>query len=235
MAKVCSIVDCSQAISCRGWCSTHYHRWQRHGNPLTVKKPKFAPGIACSVADCENAYVAKGLCSRHYMQVREHGRVFKSRFDGAKPDILSDRQEYRLAGGTVIFDLDFVPPKSVISISEHGYARFGKEYAHRLVMETPSGKETDHINHNRLDNRRRNLRICEPNQHGGNRPLSKSNKSGYLGVHWASKSKKWTAQVQKAGKKTVVGYFDTPKEAAVRRDKVARELHGEYANLNFGI
>lgn len=53
---------------------------------------------------------------------------------------------------------------------------------HSIVANTPKGLYTDHINHNKLDNRRSNLRICTPKQNQHNRLDNKNNKTGVRGV-----------------------------------------------------
>lgn len=66
---------------------------------------------------------------------------------------------------------------------------------HRIINKTPKGKETDHINGNGLDNRRKNLRSCSHQQNAINRGLNKNNTSGYKGVSWSKKLKKWRVYI----------------------------------------
>ena len=53
---------------------------------------------------------------------------------------------------------------------------------HRLIMNCPKGMIVDHINHNPLDNRKCNLRICSPRSNSLNISIRKNNKSGYTGI-----------------------------------------------------
>lgn len=76
--KVCIIDGCEGEAgkpgTARGWCSKHYSRWQRTGDPLTSLtdlKPKASP--ICSVEGCEKPRWARGLCSMHLMRVRTYG------------------------------------------------------------------------------------------------------------------------------------------------------------------
>lgn len=62
-------------------------------------------------------------------------------------------------------------------------------YMHRLIMNTPEKMQTDHINGNKLDNRRNNLRICTQSQNNMNRKISKLNTSGYRGIYWDKDNK----------------------------------------------
>ena len=81
---------------------------------------------------------------------------------------------------------------------DRGYAgiRRGKKtiYMHRLINKTPTGKITDHINRNKLDNRKENLRTCGQGQSQRNIGISRRNKSGYVGVVWVKKDKRWKAR-----------------------------------------
>jgi hypothetical protein len=114
----------------------------------------------------------------------------------------------------------------------HGYA-FGRLqgeniYLHLAILgERPPGMVADHINRNKLDNRRENLRWATKSQNGAN-AVSRSNRSGYRGVHQKRGSKKFQAIIT-----LHLGTFDTPEEAALAYDDKARDLWGEFAQTNF--
>jgi len=102
-------------------------------------------------------------------------------------------------------------------------------------MNVPKGMVTDHINHNGLDNRKSNLRVCTDAENGRNKQRQKGGTSIYKGVCWHKAKKKWVAQIKFEGKNMHIGYFtdDKEKEAARAVDAKAKVLHGEYALLNF--
>lgn len=100
---------------------------------------------------------------------------------------------------------------------------------HRLIMNTPKGMEVDHIDHNCLNNQKNNLRNCKPEQNQMNR-LARG-RSKYLGVSY--KKKYIVAQIKHNYKTIYLGYFKSEEDAAMAYDNKARELFGEYANLNF--
>lgn len=108
-------------------------------------------------------------------------------------------------------------------------------YMHRLILNAPSGVQVDHIDGDGLNNTRANLRFATAQQNGWNRPAPRTNTSGYKGVHWVKKDKKWTATIRINGKTYGLGYHDSPEEAAHAYDRAARELHGEFAFCNFPI
>ena len=107
-----------------------------------------------------------------------------------------------------------------------------KVYMHRLIMNAPKGMQVDHINHNTLDNRRFNLRICTCKQNIHN-SLPRIGTSNYKGAHYINdrnRKKNWMVFLQHK----YIGRYKTEIEAARAYDKAAKELYGEYAYLNFG-
>jgi hypothetical protein len=104
---------------------------------------------------------------------------------------------------------------------------------HRKIMDFPSGKDIDHVNHDGLDNRKCNLRVCTRSQNKKNARLSKNNSSGLKGVHWNKRNKKWMALIAKDKKRIYLGLFDDKTEAGRVVDRKALELFGEFAILNF--
>jgi len=91
---------------------------------------------------------------------------------------------------------------SKVNEKERGYI-----YMHRQINNTPSGLVTDHINRNKLDNRKINLRNATNSMNGMNRNLNKNNSSGYLGVFWRKDRKKWIAFIKVNYKRMHLGNF----------------------------
>lgn len=106
--------------------------------------------------------------------------------------------------------------------------RRGSIGLHREIMDDPKGKDVDHINGNKLDNRRSNLRICTRAENSKNRITVKS-KSGHLGVYWSNQNKKWNAQIGLSGKSTSLGFFDDIQDAIKARQQAAKQYFGEFA------
>lgn len=113
-------------------------------------------------------------------------------------------------------------------------------YMHREIMKLKKGdgKYVDHINHDKLDNRKDNLRVCTKSQNQSNQQAKKkldgSSQSKYKGVSLRSKNrgnKPWRCRIAYKGK-TITKYFATEKEAAIAYNKLAIEIHGEFAYLN---
>jgi len=104
---------------------------------------------------------------------------------------------------------------------------------HRLIAGAPKGLFVDHINHNGLDNRKRNLRLCTRLENIRNQLPRRGGSSQYKGVCWRKREKKFVATICVDGKKLYLGYFDDEIEAAKAYDKKAKELFGQFAYLNF--
>jgi hypothetical protein len=104
---------------------------------------------------------------------------------------------------------------------------------HREIMNTPFDLETDHINGNRLDNRKTNLRICTSAQNKKNAKKRTDNTSGYKGVDWDKINGKWRAKILVNGKQITIGRFANIDDAAHAYDEVAEKQYGEFASLNF--
>jgi hypothetical protein len=121
-------------------------------------------------------------------------------------------------------------------ISGRGYAvrvGAGKPVAmHREILQTPEGVETDHIDRNRTNNVRANLRAATRSQNTANSNRS-DRESEYKGVSWHRQAGRWRATASTSGKQVYIGLFDDPADAARAYDKKARELYGEFAYLNF--
>jgi hypothetical protein len=105
-------------------------------------------------------------------------------------------------------------------------------YMHRLLMGNPPKMEVDHKNGDTLDNRRSNLRIVTHAQNLANQRLHVRSASGFKGVSWDKKSKKWAAHIKYQCRKRHLGYFAVKEDAARAYNAAATELFGEYARLN---
>ena len=99
---------------------------------------------------------------------------------------------------------------------------------HSLILNTPKGKQVDHINHNGLDNRKSNLRICNNTQNSQNKGLQKNNTTGIAGVSWIEKRQRYECRIYVNGKKKFLGYVKTLEEAKALRDKAEEEYFNEF-------
>lgn len=110
---------------------------------------------------------------------------------------------------------------------------------HRLVMENAikEGQMIDHINGDKLDNRKENLRICTNQQNMCNRGKLIHKKEGaihsmYKGVRGYGKRGKWVARISIDGKVKHIGVYETEEEAAKAYNAEAMRIQGCFAKLN---
>lgn len=104
---------------------------------------------------------------------------------------------------------------------------------HKVLLSYKKGFVVDHISGDKLDNRRSNLRICTQQENMFNQKLRSTNTSGYIGVSYIDRVCRYEAYLHKDGKKYYLGLYDSPVEAAIERDKMAKFHFGKYARLNF--
>lgn len=105
------------------------------------------------------------------------------------------------------------------------------DYVHReiLGLKPFDGMEADHINRNKLDNRRCNLRVATRSQNCANTSIGSRNKTGVRGVWFCNEKKKFRVQIQNLGRRISLGSFITLREANEARIKAEAELLGEFA------
>jgi len=120
---------------------------------------------------------------------------------------------------------------------ENGYAaRREKDKAifmHRQIMQPSHGMLVDHIDGNKANNCRANLRVCTRSENNCNTRKRSGSHSVFKGVFYSRRRRKWFAICKYKGKPHQVGYFDSEVEAARAYDRKAVELFGEFARLNF--
>lgn len=103
---------------------------------------------------------------------------------------------------------------------------------HRIVTNCPDNMKVDHINHNKLDNRKSNLRICTDLENSKNKGLRKDNKSGVTGVRWDKQKNKWTASIRYNNNKIYLGGYDDFAEAVKIRKEAEEKYFGEWSHDN---
>ncbi|OGN96958.1 MAG: hypothetical protein A2Z77_00480 [Chloroflexi bacterium RBG_13_51_36] len=123
----------------------------------------------------------------------------------------------------------------------HGYARrnVGKHGSqsivrmHRIVLERmgfKDFKETDHINRDRADNRRSNLRPATTTENQRNVGPRCDSTSGFRGVCWNKQYDKWQVYINVNGKRIFLGYFDDKQDAISARLSAEQTYFGEFAS-----
>lgn len=101
-----------------------------------------------------------------------------------------------------------------------------------LGLRHKDGKYTDHINHDGLDNRQNNLRICTHSTNMMNCADHKNSSSKFKGVNWHVPRQKWLARIMRNGKAHHLGLFEFERDAALAYNRAAIEYFGSFACLN---
>lgn len=100
---------------------------------------------------------------------------------------------------------------------------------HRIVMNAKPGQIVDHINKNRADNRKSNLRCCKRSENDRNRSTYSNNTSGITGVYFDKKRSKWVASISYDKKRITIGRFVLKEDAVRARLEKESELFKEFA------
>jgi hypothetical protein len=103
---------------------------------------------------------------------------------------------------------------------------------HRLITGAPAGIQVDHINYDGRDNREVNLRLCTNRQNTAHRRTPANNTSGYKGVSWHERDRRWTAYITVNGTRKCVGYFSDLRAAVEAYNVADLAANGEFAQPN---
>ena len=106
-------------------------------------------------------------------------------------------------------------------------------FFHRLIMGKPNGMDVDHINGDKLDNRKKNLRICTSHNNDCNHCAPKNNTSGFVGVSYSQYHKGWRAYITIYGKQISLGIFDNIEDAVEARRLAEKQYFGEFSRMNY--
>lgn len=194
----------------------------------------------CSVEWCDSVKIyLKGMCRKHYTQFWRYGKVFKFYYNSNVINeigngLLEVEMKNRKTGCIVrtIIDEDFrwVVEKHRFYYHE-GYARtdiYGvKKSLHQFILR--SDEQVDHINRDRLDNRKSNLRICTPQQNSMNKSKRSDNVSGIIGVTQHREGGAWKVYINISKKQIWGGSFLNKTDAIAARLKLEEKYFGEFA------
>ena len=108
----------------------------------------------------------------------------------------------------------------------HWTGRYSWEFLHRRIMKTPKGLDTDHIDADKLNNQRLNLRVCTHRENLQNGRKHFDGRSIFRGV--SPHKRGWRVQIRGQ----TLGYFPDEFSAAMCYDIAARDVFGGYARLN---
>lgn len=203
--------------------------------------------LKCSVCgDNTDIQKFKGIpyCKRHYLQMYRHGKILESTIydrneikienDGAHIIIKNVKQEIVCESIIDVEDIDKIKKyKWYVSagycITKGINQKSGTDIANIIFNDFDN--KYDHINHDRLDNRKINLRPVTSHQNAMNMGKKCTNTSGVTGVRKEShcKTDKWTAIITYKYKDKWLGSYDTFDEAVKARLKGEVKYFKEYS------
>ena len=206
-------------------------------------------GKVCISENCgrvQDTYRYKrGMCAAHYREwLKINGTGIQRKRMQRRPAVIEgDIAKIPLGvdakNGYAIVDADmaWLADNHQFCLSDNGYAKTDIDGAgvrlHHLIMgKPPKPLVTDHINRDRLDNRKSNLRFVTFRRNIQN-AKGQPNRSGFKGVAYVNTTGKWRAYIKPHGKQLNIGTFTTKEEAAKAYDREAKRYWGDYAYLNF--
>lgn len=152
--------------------------------------------------------------------------------DGKLPEgVLIDEEDRELVASYNNWHIRKRGDVSAISLKlNKGQRTYSYYKLHRVIMGVTDPKVVvDHINRNRLDNRKVNLRLCTNQENCRNMSLKKNNTSGFSGVMWDKTRNKWVARLKLNRHSKHLGRFDTIEEAISARLFAEDYYFGQYA------
>lgn len=147
--------------------------------------------------------------------------------------LVSDCDYTRVAAHKWSLDKNGYAVRKIRVVTPDGRRIQRKILLHRFILNAPRGRDVDHVNRDRLDCRRENLRPATRSQNMANVPPRPGGHSRYKGVTWRDERKAWRAEIRVNGERRRLGSFATEIEAARAYDRAAHAAWGEYAFLNF--
>jgi hypothetical protein len=179
-------------------------------------------------------------CKNHYYQITRYGKILKRtkndlneiiKYDTYAEILLYDKYNNEVA--KALIDLDDVEKIKNYKwgIGNGGYTINANNsiLLHRFILNIKPkyGYVVDHINRNRLDCRKNNLRITTFKENSINRGTQSNNTSGVTGVSFEKRRNKWESHIKSNGKKKFLGYYDCI-EDAIKARKEAEILYFGY-------
>lgn len=141
-----------------------------------------------------------------------------------KFEIMLDDEDYDRVVAMGSWCVRIAPKRKDLYYFQHRLDKHTLIELHRFIMNAPKGKYVDHINHNTLDNRKCNLRVCSNSDNVRNGKPRVNNTTGYNGVHYRKDRNRYVATIKVNYKSINLGSF-IKLEDAVKARKDAEEKY----------
>ena len=198
----------------------------------------------CSVEGCNNKHKGLGYCNKHLLQYKRYGKILDRTHRDLNEiieyedyaEIIMYNKSNEEVGRTIIGLEDIDEIKNIKwHIDKNGYC-YNKDFGllHRYLTNPNDNMVVDHINGNKLDNRKSNLRICTQSENNKNAKKHKRNTSSqYKGV--SKYNNRWRVGISVNNKRKHIGYFNDELDASIAYDKAAIMYFGIYCKTNHPI
>jgi hypothetical protein len=235
-ARGCAFPGCAREHASKGYCDGHYQQI-RAGKELA---PLQIGHDTCTFPGCTQPHDAKGLCATHYAQQRAGKELRRSTAlpspveelcEGVWRVTLYGADENGRPGASLEAELCVLSPEDVPRVQAYrwreadGYAvtkiNRKRVLMHRMILDVGPDVEVDHINGNRLDNRRSNLRIVIHAENAQNRGVRSDSLTGHRNINYDPKKKLYRVIVTLNGKR--VGHRHARLEDAIAEAEQLRE------------
>lgn len=233
--KICKVPGCNNIHVAKGYCDKHYRQIKKHGK-IMDEIYENNKNRKCKIEGCDEKYYSQGYCRLHYERLKRFGDASHKTINDLNDIIIyKDHAEIVLCDrfnkphNRTLIDLDDVDKVKNIRWCYNGNGEVHNTKIgslHRFIMNAPDDMVVDHINHDRLDNRKQNLRVCTMQENMFNKKPGINNTTGFKGI--IKINDKYRVTINCNGKSYNLGTFNTIEEALEVYKEKELELFGEY-------
>lgn len=220
--RKCSIEGCNNKHDAKGYCSAHYNRKKKYGDPLYFPPKK--PERKCSIDGCDKKHTCKGFCKKHYERFLAHGdplftklKVERHGMYGTKEHKAWSEMKFRCYNKKATS----YPRYGALGIKvcdkwKDSFTAFFED-----MGKCPEGYSLD-----RIDPKKgyspRNCRWADVYTQAQNKKSETNSKSGIRGVYEIGN--KWIVKISAFGENYDIGSFND-KESAIKARKEAEKKY----------
>ena len=231
----CKADGCTRLCAAKGYCKAHHRQWKQNRSTKEIRKTVLGQ-IGCKI--CDNKHWAKGYCRRHYDQKTRSGYARKYFVTNPNKFTFKDNiceielydKDGNVKAKAIIDKDDYEKCKNIKWGLQSGRCQYVKNVKAGFLHHHIWGKKVqlDHINRDKLDCRKSNLREATCQQNAQNRGMMSNNTSGITGVRWSKRLQKWRVQIFINGKNKHLGLFHDKNDAITARNNAVKKYHRSF-------